>query len=70
MRETNDKRKSLFWDCKNAYADKCEWVGNLTKVWKKAIEKETPRSDGRDVYTIYTVIKCKHFVPEEEKAVG
>lgn len=66
----SERKISLCWDCVNAYADRCEWIGKLEKVWDEAIEKETPRSDGRDVYTIYTVIKCKRFVPEEEKAVG
>ena len=73
MGEKNDKRKiSLCWDCKNAYVDKCEWVGRLEKIWDKAIEREIPRSDGRDIFTVYTVTKCKHFKPDTDitKAVG
>jgi len=51
-------KESICWDCKNAYASKCEWVRNGKPVWEKASkEKRYSYPDGN--INVWIVEECK-----------
>lgn len=50
---------SLCWECGNAYANRCAWIGSMTPVWEQAIkESRVAATKGRKVYV---VTECKHY---------
>lgn len=58
-------RRRGCWDCKNAYAHKCPWIGQMKPVWDKA--KKEKKKAQHTTYTVYSVQKCRHFEPEEKR---
>lgn len=58
------RRDSWCWDCKNAYAHKCPWIGQMKPVWDKAKKEKKAQ---HTTYTVYSVQKCRHFEPEEKR---
>jgi len=71
-RENNELERnlqeSICWNCKNARAKKCAWIGRMEKVWDKARKETRVANQGR--CEIYFVEKCKNFEPEVRKAAG
>lgn len=59
---------SICFDCANARAHLCDWVKNLTPVWKKAYKKTVSQSANK--HEIYIVISCPRFVEEKKRTIS
>lgn len=64
--------ESICWDCRNAYANICDWVAEGKKIWDEADKRERASNIGyrkgkKLTYTIYAVKRCKYFDPERGK---
>lgn len=51
---------SICWECRNARADRCAWIGRKKRVWKRATEKRC-----RQDQDIWIVQECNLFDPEK-----
>lgn len=59
-------KPTLCWNCKNATADKCDWVGKYKPIdgW---IAENTEIKCGYCTIDSYLVIKCPNFQPDKKK---
>lgn len=56
---------TLCWNCENAYAHKCLWIFNGTRVWSKGIVHTCEYTTGtgtKHVQDMVCVEECPHFV--------
>lgn len=66
MENANAPVISICFDCKNARADRCEWVSDLKKVWTKAVQVKLESLHGPEEY-VWRVIECPNFEKEPER---
>ena len=64
--------ESICWDCKNARAHLCAWIGRGEKIWsgaKSAKRKllKSKQRPGKEHYTVYAVEECQYFKPEDKR---
>ena len=63
---------SICWDCKNARAHLCAWIGKKKRIWSrgKAEKRSLPPSsqtESKKYVMVYIVHKCPYFQPEGKK---
>jgi hypothetical protein len=55
---------TLCWNCANAYAHKCAWIRDGTKVWTKGITHKVVQQAAHDKTTymeLVAVTECPYF---------
>ena len=73
MKKKNTRpRERICWDCKNARANLCAWIGRGEKIWdggKKEKRSLTPsrQTKNKKYNFVYIVQDCKHFKPEGKR---
>ena len=75
MKRNTRPKESMCWDCANARAHICPWIGKGEKIW--AIAKEEKRKllkykqkKGKSEYTVHIVEECQHYKPDEKRKAG
>ncbi len=53
---------SICWNCKSGRADRCKWISQKKRVWKRAEEKKCCHTQ-----SVWTVLECKHYEPESSE---
>lgn len=61
------KRSQLCWDCQNARADRCCWIGRRKAVegWKARIVPDKNEHLRQLMPYTYAISKCPNFVKDE-----
>lgn len=74
MKRNTRTQDSICWDCKNARAHLCAWIGRGEKIWDEADKQERASNISikyykgkKPTHTVYIVKRCKYFDPEGEK---
>ena len=69
MKRNTRPQESICWDCKNARAHICPWIGRREKIWdrgKKEKRSSNTKKTKRSI-DVYIVTECKHFKPEGKR---
>lgn len=60
-------KESICWTCKNAYINKCFWIGSKRQIWNKAKKEKRHEWKRNKDYYVYIVEQCEYYEPETQR---
>lgn len=72
MKKNTRPQESICWNCKNARANLCAWIGRGEKIWdrgkkeKRSLPKSCQTKNKKYTF-VYIVQDCKYFKPEGKR---
>ena len=69
MKRNTRPPESICWDCKNARAHLCAWIGRGEKIWdggKKEKRSANTKKTKSRIY-VHIVTECRYFEPDAKR---